>query len=270
LRLQATKIDGNLNIAADCNLICISGGDGALRLVVASLYKQKISVPICVFPAGTVNLIARELGYSPDPDRFASEVMAGYLGGKASRLREALAVYDGSPFVACLSAGPDGFAVANHSPKWKKRIGGLAYGLSLLKLLLNWPRHQYSLAVTDADGNETALSCEALYIIKGHYFGGNWSLAPHIYLGSEQFHLLTLRSASRWHYTQFLARIAMGRDPAKLGFVQSCDGVNLTVEQRGSHGGAQAFQIDGDPMSKTPSTVEMTDHIIEYCLPRAD
>ena len=58
-----TNLDGSVNFEKDSDLICVSGGDGALRLVAAAAVEQGIDIPFCVFPSGTVNLIAKEIGY---------------------------------------------------------------------------------------------------------------------------------------------------------------------------------------------------------------
>lgn len=116
VRLGRTEKDGRFEIFPECDLVCVSGGDGALRLVVASMVRAGLSKPLCVFPAGTVNLVAKELGYSSDPEIFAREIMAGFLDPETARLKAPLITSDDQPFVACISAGPDGQAVARHSP----------------------------------------------------------------------------------------------------------------------------------------------------------
>ena len=121
VRLGRTEHDGRFEIFPESDLICISGGDGALRLVVASMARAGLAKPLCVYPAGTVNLVARELGYSSDPERFAREVMAGFLAGKSARLAAPTVTSDGQPFVACISVGPDGGATQPGAEKTDRR-----------------------------------------------------------------------------------------------------------------------------------------------------
>lgn len=263
-----TRLDGQRTIGSDSDLLCVSGGDGTLGLVIAEMAGNAVDIPICVFPAGTVNLVARELGYSPDPELFAREVMTGFVAGSESRLRDPVVQTERAPVVACLSAGPDGVAVATHSPSWKKRIGKSAYALSFLKLFSRWPTNQFTLKATDKHGAATTFSSEAFYVAKGRYFAGPWTLSPSAFLGQEHFHLVALTKAGRFSFFRFMLRVAMGRDPSKLPFVQSMAARSVAIETDGASHSTLAFQIDGDPMPEPPSEIRVTEQHIEYCLPQ--
>lgn len=267
VRLGRTEQNGRFEIFPECDLVCLSGGDGALRLVVASMAKAGLAKPLCVFPAGTVNLVARELGYSDDPEKFAREVMAGFLAGEDARLRAPLVSSDNLPFVACISVGPDGQAVARHSPALKKRIGGAAYAWSLVRLLADWPELRFSLTVDHPDGTQKKLTSAAFYVIKAHHYAGQWSLAPAASLASEQFHVISLDRARRRDFFRFLATVAMGRDPARLAFVQSLPAHGLTIVADDEPSRLAAFQVDGDMLAAQPSEIRMDDTATTYCLP---
>lgn len=265
--MGTTEIDGNMKLAKNSDLICVSGGDGTLRLVIAAMQKNSAKTPLCIFPAGTVNLVARELSYASDPEQFASEVMRGYLARTNARLKEPIAASNHGPFAACLSAGPDGVAVAKHSPSLKKKIGRSAYAWSFAKLFLRWPRQQFLLDATTSDGSQNSLSCEAFYIAKGRYFAGPWTLTPEAGLGQDYFHLITLSNASRWHFIRFMLSVARGKCPQNLSFVGLYRTRSLTVTYPQDTVNIQFFQEDGDSMVHSPEQIMMTDHVIEYCLP---
>lgn len=270
VRLGRTEKDGRFEIFPECDLVCVSGGDGALRLVVASMVRAGLSKPLCVFPAGTVNLVAKELGYSSDPEIFAREIMAGFLDPETARLKAPLITSDDQPFVACISAGPDGQAVARHSPALKKRIGRTAYVWSLPKLLGNWPKFRFSLAVENPDGTTTRLTSTAFYVIKAHHYAGNWTLAPAADMASDIFHVISLSRARRRDFFRFIAAIALGRDPARLDFVQSLPAHRLTITADDDQSRLAAFQVDGDMLATQPREIRMTDQTVTYCLPLAE
>lgn len=267
VRMGRTEIDGQFEIFPECDLVCVSGGDGALRLVVASMVRAGLSKPLCIFPAGTVNLVARELGYSDDPEIFAREIMTGFLDKQKARLEAPLITADGQPFVACISAGPDGQAVARHSPALKKRIGGAAYAWSLLKLLGDWPELRFSLTVEAPDRSKTELSSAAFYIIKAHHYAGHWTLAPSAEMASDLFHIVALTRARRRDFLRFLLTIALGRNPASLAFVQSLPARRLTIMPEDEPSRRAAFQVDGDPLPEQPGAISMAEQTITYCLP---
>ncbi|ATW03023.1 diacylglycerol kinase family protein [Sphingorhabdus sp. YGSMI21] len=267
VRIGRTEIDGRFEIFPECDLVCVSGGDGALRLVVASMVRAGLSKPLCIFPAGTVNLVAKELGYASDPEIFAREIMAGFLSPKTARLKAPLATSDGQPFVACISAGPDGQAVARHSPALKTRIGGAAYAWSLIKLLGDWPELRFSLTVEMPDGATRQLTSSAFYVIKAHHYAGDWTLAPAAQMASDIFHVIALTRARRRDFFRFLAAVALGRDPARLDFVQSLPACRLSIIAEDEPSRQAAFQVDGDLLPKQPSEIRMTERTVVYCLP---
>jgi diacylglycerol kinase (ATP) len=270
VRFGRTERNGQFEILPDCDLVCVSGGDGALQLVVTSMARAKILKPLCVFPAGTVNLVAMELGYSDDPATFAREIMAGYLDKENSRLAAPMVTFDGRPFVACLSAGPDGQAVARHNPKLKKRFGGAAYGWSLIRLLGNWPQFRFSLALEMSDETTDHLNCSAFYVIKAHHYAGNWVLAPSARLDSRHFQVILLTRARRRDFLRFIIQIARGRDPAQLDFVQSLPAYRLTMIAKDENSRSAAFQVDGDTLATQPHEIRMTNQTVTYCLPLSE
>lgn len=267
VRLGRTEHDGRFEIFPESDLICISGGDGALRLVVASMARAGLAKPLCVYPAGTVNLVARELGYSSDPERFAREVMAGFLAGKSAWLAAPTVTSDGQPFVACLSAGPDGQAVARHSPALKKRIGGAAYAWAMVRLLADWPRLHFSLTVDAADGSQSVLSSAAFYVIKARHYAGSWTLAPAAAMASDIFHIVSLSRARRRDFIRFLVTVALGRDPARLAFVRTLPARRLTIAAENEPSRLAAFQVDGDMMPVQAREIRMSETAVTYCLP---
>ncbi|WP_109356005.1 diacylglycerol kinase family protein [Sphingorhabdus sp. EL138] len=268
--MGTTEIDGSMKLASDSDLICVSGGDGTLRLVIAAMQKSGSQTPLCIFPAGTVNLVAREIGYASEPEQFASEVMRGFLAGKDARLKEPIVTSDHGPFAACLSAGPDGVAVAQHSPTLKKKIGRAAYAWSFAKLFLRWPRQQYSLEIIARDGSENSLGCEAFYIAKGRYFAGPWTLTPEAGLGGDVFHLIALSRAGRWNFIRFMLSIARGRHPRNLSFARQYPVISMTIGASEEPANILFYQEDGDSMRHVPMQVKMTDYAVEYCLPLDD
>ncbi len=267
VRLGRTEHDGRFEIFPEADLVCVSGGDGALRLVVASMVRAGLTKPLCVYPAGTVNLVARELGYASDPEQFAREVMAGFLAGEKARLAAPVITCDGQPFVACLSAGPDGQAVARHSPALKKRIGGAAYAWSLVRLLGDWPRFRFFLTVEAPDGSVGTLSSAAFYVIKARHYAGNWVLAPAAELATDVFHIISLNRARRRDFLRFLATVALGRDPARLDFVDALPAVGLSIAADDASSRQAAFQVDGDMLADQSRNIRMSGQTIIYCLP---
>ena len=155
-----------VRLSGSAELVCVHGGDGTLRDTVQALGSRAGEVPLCIAPAGTINLVARELGYPRDPDRLAALVCAAWERGPDAWTRAPLYTLGEMPVVACLSIGPDSHAVAHVSGALKRRIGRLAYVVAMLQVLRDWPRETMTITGELADG--TAFECEAAAVIVSH------------------------------------------------------------------------------------------------------
>lgn len=230
-------------IDARASHVCVAGGDGTLRHVAAALAGQGRALPLAHYPLGTINLVAREAGFSLDPRQLADRLL-----GDRARRRHFVGELNQETFLCCISIGPDSVAIGRHSPALKARFGRLAYGAALLGLLVRWQRPKLSVIV---DGK--TIACEAIYIAKGRYFAGPFSFAPAARLTEDRFHVVTLGRARRRDYLLFLFDLASGRDPAQRTGNRAFACRELAVE-----GPAQALvQADGDIAATLPITVRV-------------
>ncbi len=227
-------------LAAKSAQLCVVGGDGTLRDVIARFDGCSDMPPVSIFPAGTINLVAREAAYSSNIGKFVQRVTSGI----ASR-RYYLGTINQQPMLVCASVGPDSLAVASVSEVLKRRIGRFAYVAALAKIMLNWPRHSISVL---ADGQ--IYSCEAAFVLKGRYFAGPWKLSRDADLAKPVFQLLLLQRARRRDYARLmLSAIAMPAAASKKWLrIQA-----YSVEIIGSE--ALPVQVDGDIVAKLPIKV---------------
>lgn len=222
--------------------ICISGGDGTVRHVLARLADEPHVPTIDVHPGGTINLIARERGMPREPKAFVEKALAQ----RDQRLHPV--TINDMRFMACASIGPDARAVANVSPGLKRLIGRSAYGVSLLGTFLSWKRPQ--IRVRTADG---VFDCEAIYIANGRYFAGPWSFAPDARLDDPLLHVVALKTARRRDYVSFMIAVLMGR-AHRLSNVRfsATGGVVLLAEDQ------HPIQADGDIVAHLPADIKVS------------
>jgi diacylglycerol kinase (ATP) len=212
--------------------LCIAGGDGTVRHVLAALAAAGAAQPVDVYPAGTINLVARERWLPGDPSAFvASALAAAQPDLFPVRLNE-------THFMACASIGPDARAVDEVSVKLKGVIGRFAYAVAMLKIAARWQRPKLLVKI-GAD----ALPCEALYVAKGRYFGGPWSFAPQARLDQPLLHIVLLRTARRRDYLAFMLAMATGKVD-RLANAVKLNCTELSVECDVPH----AIQVDGDSL----------------------
>lgn len=240
-RLPTTR--EGVQLSGDAELVCVHGGDGTLRDTVQGLGDRAGAVPLCIAPAGTINLVARELGYARDPERLAEQVCAAWARGPDTWVRAPLFTLGELPVVSCLSIGPDSHAVARVSTALKGRIGRFAYVAAMLQVLRQWPRATMTLAGELADG--TPFACEAAAVIVSHgaLFAGPFRLSPNAALTADSVELIVLERPSRRGIAAFTAAALAGWPLDRLGLATFRSVRRVTFDRCVS-----PVQVDGDHM----------------------
>lgn len=231
--------------------VCVAGGDGTVRHVASAVARSGRALPMSIYPAGTVNLLAMEAGYPRDPRRFARMV----LRAETTRHHYPVAVGEGY-FFACAGVGPDSLAVERVSPALKRAVGRMAYVVAAAGMLWNWPRHRI---VLDHPGGH--LECEAFYVAKGRYYGGRWSFAREARVHDPVLHVVALTIARRRDYARFLWALARHTNPAALPFVRvfTCTAVSAACAA------PLPLQADGDTIGTLPVTLTLCEEPLVFC-----
>lgn len=243
---------GRFRCASDAplaDLVCICGGDGTVRMVLDSQSDLSALPPLAIYPLGTINLLARELGYPGDPAQFARRI-----SGEGNRCLSRVAKAGGQTFLACASVGADALAVAGVSLRLKARIGRLAYVVALLRLLARWPRTTLRVAAEEGE-----FDAEAVFIMRGRHYAGPWSLDREAGLGQDLLHVLVLPRARRrdmaglaWH-----ALTGARRPRPDWRMLR-------TAQLRVSSAAAVPVQADGDVVASPPLDFRLTGHKIAW------
>lgn len=251
-RVQLTpSFDSPPVIDPDATHICIAGGDGTVRHVAAALVHADRPLPVAIYPAGTINLLAREGGCERRPARLA----AALLDDGMTRPHSPVQAGD-TLFFACASVGPDSFVVASVSSALKRRIGRLAYAVTMARMLWTWPRHRIVLS-----GNGQSHPCEAVYIAKGRYYAGPWSFAPNAKVDDGKLHVVALKQARRRDYLRFCWLMLAGADPAGDGNVLAFSCTTLSL-----HSDCPLpLQGDGDIVAMAPVDIAIHATPVHIC-----
>lgn len=127
------------------DLVVVAGGDGTVRVVCAELARS--GIPVAVLPAGTGNLLARNLGIPLDLDEALNQLLDG-----EDRRIDSVQVrgdqLDTDRFVVMAGFGLDAAIISDARPELKARIGWAAYIVSAIKNL-NHPSMRVEIIVDD-------------------------------------------------------------------------------------------------------------------------
>lgn len=227
--------------SGSAELICVHGGDGTLRDVVKALGAEGGRIPLCIAPSGTINLVARELGYSRKPEGFARNLASAWKGGARGWVHAPLYHLGDLPVVSCLSIGPDSHAVARLSGPLKRRIGRYAYVVAMMQQMREWPRAAMTIRGELTGGERFECEAEAVIVSNAALYAGPFRLSPMAGLGADSVELISLTRSTRLR-TMALSLAAMLHLPiARLGIADI-----RTVRRVEFDRCVTPVQVDGD------------------------
>jgi diacylglycerol kinase family enzyme len=248
---QSESREGPPAIRDDATHVCVAAGDGTVRHVAGAVARSGRPLALSIYPAGTINLLAREAGYPRRADLFARLM----LEAEPRRRHYGVSLGDGY-FFACAGVGPDSVAVATVSPGLKRAIGRLAYAVAFVALLPRWPRHRIAL---ECDGR--AIACEAFYVAKGRYYAGAWSFAPAARLDEPLMHVVALTTARRRDYLRFVLALMGGNQVAGLANVE----IATCTRLRATSDAPLPIQADGDLVGTLPAAMTLSEEPLIFC-----
>src|SRR5206468_5930864 len=108
-----------------------------------------------------------------------------------------------------------------------------------------WPRHR--LTVRTGDGEFTA---EALFVLRGRFYAGPWTLHPEAHLGQDALRVLALPRARRRDLVSLAARALVGmRAPHPAWRYLETDWLEVSSDQ------PVPVQADGDAVGLLPARI---------------
>ena len=156
--------------------IIVAGGDGTLRAIIDVFAKHEHMPYVSVFPAGTVNLVAKELLMSNDPAKWVKRVSKGIVSpvqlGKAN----------GHIFLTVAGIGFDSLVVDNVSELEKKLLSKLAYvwqGTEMMRKEFVYSNWRYKFQVR-LDDEEEWYEASSVIVGKSRYYAGRYLSLIHI------------------------------------------------------------------------------------------
>jgi YegS/Rv2252/BmrU family lipid kinase len=222
-------------------MVIAAGGDGTLGEVANGLAGS--SIPICLIPCGTVNVMAHELGIPGtigDACALAVEgtprpIDAGTISGKI--------------FLLAAGVGFDAELIARTCVRLKRKIGRLAYWhAGIIQLIKAKPYRMYVMIDSEPFG-EPSHYYQALVCNTAHY-AGRYRLSPLAKPDDGLLDLYLIHARGKWNLIRSLFAFAMRR---------AYCGAEVTYRQIRTleilSESPAATEIDGDPYKTTPVSV---------------
>jgi YegS/Rv2252/BmrU family lipid kinase len=237
--------------SADFDGIVIAGGDGTVNEAVNGL--EDTVLPIAVFPFGTENVLAREIGLTRNPERVA-EIAAR---GPARPISVGEVVFADRPaarrFLLMIGVGFDAEVVSGLDLGLKRRIGKLAFIWSILQRLWHYRPVEYAVSVQGAGGSARYRVASAI-ASKARFYAGPFVLAPAAGLARPTLDLALLKQPGRGAALTCLFALAAGL----IHRLRQVEIATVTSATFSEPAGAPV-QIDGDALGRLPITVRIAD-----------
>ena len=235
-------------------VVIVSGGDGTINEALQGLVNTNVRLGI--WPAGTANVLARELRLPFDAEA-AAEVFAR---GKVLRISVGCATQEESGerryFVLMAGIGLDASVVERVLPALKRRVGEVAFWYSGLGHLADW---QPSVFTVEIDGREYPATFAA--VGKAPRYGGGLAITPRARLDRAEFEICLVNSHSRFRFLYLLTHAIRGGVPEKT------HAVCFTRTTRARATGDALVQADGELIGHLPMTFEIVPDAIEIIVP---
>lgn len=245
------------------DLVIACGGDGTNNEVVNGLAGSQ--VPLAVLPAGTANILAKELGIPWDIPAAARLIASGKqvrialgaiaAGGNANEHADARPRY----FLCVAGAGPDGAIVAGVNVEQKLRIGILEYWLQGLRQFFTYKFPKFQ--ITSA---EKTVEASLVVVGRTKYYGGPFRITTGANLFEDSFEIVAFTKRSRFLLALCLPAIW-------LGCLRRMPGIETWKTRRLSCDAVSPekifAQLDGEPAGTLPMEFRIVPDALTLVIP---
>ncbi|HEY4742113.1 MAG TPA: diacylglycerol kinase family protein [Candidatus Acidoferrales bacterium] len=252
--------------ARNDELVIVCGGDGTINEAVNGLAGSR--VPMAIFPAGTANILAKELGIPWD-----ISAAARLIRGSTIRRIALGSVMSSTPqgevdpsqgcryFLSVAGAGPDGAIVHAVDLGLKDQTGILAYWAAGARQLVQYRFPEMAIASHAGNRNATLI-----VVGRTVNYGGPFKITTGANLFGDEFEIVAFDTRSRWRYLSALPAVW-------LGSLRSVPGIHVWKTREltcsPANGSTIYAQVDGEPVGTLPLHFRIVSDALTLVVPAA-
>jgi len=234
------------------DLLAVCGGDGTVNEVANGISDPPF--PVAVIPAGTANVLARDLGIPMDPVEAIRVALRGsirrvdlcFLQGVVARR-----------FLLMAGAGFDAYVVARTSSAFKDRVGIAAFYQSTLQSLATYRFPEFALAVEGL-----LIQATTCVVANSRGYGGGLVLTPAADMTDGLLDVVAVQGRSRMNLALF-ALTALLRKPRSYPWVRYARARSLKID-----GPPEVMvQVDGEQIGTLPAAIHLVAHSFPLVVP---
>jgi diacylglycerol kinase (ATP) len=250
---HATEIVRSL-LPAGLDVVAVCGGDGTVSEAACGLVGS--TVPLAILPAGTSNVLARELSIPLQLDPAAKLL----LDGIPRPVRVLFA--NERAFLLWAGVGLDARIMGHMSLVLKRWLGrtGIFFTVADEFFRYEFPRLEVTV---DGERHEAtfAVVCHA------RHYAGPWIIAPDARLDSDELDVMLFSDRSRWQFLSLFRQMQLARGGHLRGsLARIVRGRTATVRSLESY--PVEVQVDGDCVLETPINCRVAEETISILVPK--
>jgi diacylglycerol kinase (ATP) len=241
-------------------LVITCGGDGTLNEVANGLAKSQ--VPLAVLPAGTGNILAKELSLPWNIEKAAALVARSTLRRIAlGFVTTEKTSQTGRYFLSVGGAGLDGAIVRGINAELKKRTGTLAFWAEGARQMASYkfPRFRTTVDGKTIDGTLVVIG-------RTKHYGGPIQITTRADLYGNDFELMICTTRSRWAYLGYVGMLLAGQ-LRRARSAHFCRATSVQFEPVDAE--PVWFQVDGELMGHLPAEFRVVPDALTLAVPDA-
>lgn len=236
--------------------VIVAGGDGTLRAITEVFAEKNYWPYVSIYPAGTVNLVAKELMLRTDVDNWMFQISKGMT------LPVCLGKANNRIFLTVAGIGVDSMVVKQVTPQEKKYLSTLAYVRQSGKvvgnemLFHNW-KYKFQVMI-DNDG--IWREARSVIVTKSRYYAGRFSLVNGSSITNPTLHVCLFtkgKCVDFLRYTALIAADMLSLDKSVEIYPAKQVEIRCNVKKF-------AAELDGDAVVESPLSISLLPRPLQF------
>jgi diacylglycerol kinase (ATP) len=243
-------------ISSGCDLVAAHGGDGTVMEVSRAL--QNTGIPLAIFPGGTGNVMAGEMGISTDLLTSINYIAAGEY-----ELRTVdMGMVNDKVFILRVSIGLEADMAKNTDQELKNRFGNWAYAFSAIKEIQNLEKIRFNVSIDGKVFDVEGISC--MIANSSDISIGGLRLSYKVNVSDGLLDLLILDNVNLGTVLSVSSTVLTGGDSTENSSIHHWQGREIIVNTETP----QTVAVDGEFITNLPVKVHVLPAALKIVIPK--
>jgi len=232
---DATRLAAS--VSPDARAVIAVGGDGTCREVAEGLIGR--DVPMCIWPTGTENILAKYYGYRRSVDRLVDVIVSG------RRITCDIGTINDRRFMIIVGVGFDGYAAATLA---NRRKGHISYADWVACTIRALRRYSHPPVEVELDGQVVFKGPALVFVGVMRRYAMGLRILKRAEHDDGRLHVCVMPCHSNWQLYHHALRVFARWHPSGGVIYRTCQSARITSASAAS----VPVQMDGDAAGELP------------------